>query len=101
MHVVKSTMDAAVLRGLAFIRVNDLVIPQPFWSVGTEIIDNAFCVSLEDFTTYLNKPDANIIWVKWSKALSEQWKNKAMREPYHFMYKTLLSSLIESANQTY
>lgn len=28
-HLVKSTMDAGVLRGLAFMRVNDLVISQP------------------------------------------------------------------------
>jgi hypothetical protein len=98
-HVVKSTMDAAVMRGLAFRRVNDLVIPQPFWRIGSEIINHALCVSLEDFSTYLNKPEADIIWVKWSKALSEQWKNKALREPYHSSYVNLLSGLIKSADQ--
>lgn len=98
-HVVKSSMDAAVKRGLAFMRVNDLVIPQPFWSVGTEIINHAFCVSLEDFTIYLNKPEAKIIWVKWSRALSQHWGNKALREPYHSKYVKLLSELIAEANQ--
>ena len=59
-HAVKSTMDAAVRRGLAFMRVSDLVIPQPFWRIGPEIINHAFCVSLEDFATYLNNSEADI-----------------------------------------
>lgn len=98
-HIVKSAMDAAVRRGLAFQRVNDLVIPAPFWSIGDKIINHAFCVSLEDFATYLNKPGADIIWVKWSKALSGQWGNDALREPYHSKYVKLLSGLIAEANQ--
>ena len=98
-HIVRSTMDAAVMRGLAFMRVNDLLIPQPFWSVGSEIINHAFCVSLEDFITHLYKPETDIVWVRWSKALSEQWGNKAIRDSYYFKYKNLLSRLIESANQ--
>lgn len=100
-HAVKSTMDAAIRRGLAFMRVNDLVIPQPFWHIGTEIINHAFCVSLEDFATYLNKPEADIIWVKWSKALSGQWGNDALRGPYHSKYVKLLSELIAEANQEF
>lgn len=99
-HIVKSTMDAAVRRGLAFGRVNDLVIPQPFWYEGMKIIDHAFCVSIEDFTTYINKAETEIVWVKWSKALSGQWKSSSMRQPYHTKYVNLLSKQITAADQT-
>ncbi|MCF8185706.1 MAG: hypothetical protein K9J28_02690, partial [Sulfuritalea sp.] len=52
-HIVTSTMDAAVKRGMAFSRVNDLVIPQPFWSSNDEIINHAFCLTIEEFSALI------------------------------------------------
>ena len=99
-HIVTSTMNAAVRRGMAFSRVNDLVIPQPFWSSRGEIINHAFCLTIEEFATYLNDPDASLLWIKWSTALSQNWKINAIREPFHSAYLRLLSDLIKAADQS-
>lgn len=98
-HIVTSTMDAAIKRGMAFSRINDLVIPQPFWITNDEIINHAFCLTIEEFAALLRDPNASLVWVKWSTALSIHWKNKAMREPFHSAYLSLLSSLIRAADQ--
>lgn len=98
-HTVKSTIDAAVARGLAFGRINDLVIPQPFWYENNKIINYAFCVNYDDFIDNINNPEIEVIWVKWSKALSGEWKNKSIRQPYHSKYVNLLSRLITAADQ--
>lgn len=100
-HIVTSTMDAAIRRGMAFSRVNDLVIPQPFWSANNEIINHAFCLTIEEFAALLSDPNATLIWVKWSAALSQHWKNNDIREPFHTAYLRLLSNLIKAADQTY
>jgi hypothetical protein len=100
-HIVTSTMDAAIRRGMAFSRVNDLVIPQPFWSSEGEIINHAFCLTIEEFTTLLTDPNATLVWIKWSAALSQNWKNNAIREPFHSAYLSLLSGLIKAAEQNH
>ncbi len=98
-HIVTSTMDAAVRRGMAFSRVNDLVIPQPFWTLDNEIINHTFCLTIEELSTLLADPKASLVWVKWSTALSRRWKNNAIREPFHTAYLRLLSNLIKAADQ--
>lgn len=98
-HIVTSTMDAAVRRGMAFSRVNDLVIPQPFWSSKGNIINHTFCLTITEFVTYLNDPNASLIWIKWSNALSQKWKNDSIREPFYSSYLNLLSNLIKAAEQ--
>jgi hypothetical protein len=100
-HIVTSTMDAAVRRGMAFSRVNDLVIPQPFWSSDDEIINHAFCLTIEEFAALLIDPNATLVWIKWSVALSQNWKNNAIREPFHSAYLSLLSGLIKAAEQNH
>lgn len=100
-QIVTSTMDAAVRRGMAFSRLNDLVIPQPFWSANNEIINHAFCLTIKEFAALLSDPNATLIWVKWSAALSQHWKNNGIREPFHRAYLRLLSNLIKAADQTY
>lgn len=100
-HIVTSTMDAAVRRGMAFSRINDLVIPQPFWSSDGKIINHTFCLTIEEFVTYLNDPNASLVWIKWSTALSQNWKNNAIREPFHSAYLNLLSALIKAAEQNH
>lgn len=100
-HIVTSTVDAAIRRGMAFSRVNDLVIPQPFWSSNDEIINHAFCLTIEEFAALLKDPNASLVWVKWSKALSQHWVNNAIREPFNTAYLRLLSNLIKAADQTY
>ena len=100
-QIVFSTIDAAVRRGMAFSRVNDLVIPQPFWSSDDEIINHAFCLNIEEFIANLNDPNASLVWIKWSAALSQNWKNNAIREPFHSAYLSLLSGLIKAADQNH
>lgn len=98
-HVSSSTMDAAVKRGMAFSRVNDLVIPQPFWRSNDEIINHAFCLTIEEFSALIRDPNASLVWIKWSMALSQNWKNNTIREPFHSAYLKLLSALIKAAEQ--
>ena len=98
-HIVTSTMDAAVRRGMAFSRINDLVIPQPFWSSDGEIINHTFCLTIDEFVAYLIKPNVSLVWVKWSTALSHNWKNNEIRKPFYSAYLGLLSNLIKAADQ--
>ena len=98
-HIVTSTMDAAVRRGMAFSRINDLVIPHPFWRTESKIINHAFCLTKEEFSALLNDSNASLVWIKWSAALRQSWKNNAIREPFHLRYLRLLSDLIRLADQ--
>jgi hypothetical protein len=98
-HIVTSTMDAAVRRGMAFGRINDLVIPQPFWITYDKIMNHAFCLTIEEFSALLRNTSASIVWVKWPTALSQDWQNNVIREPFHAKYVSLLSNLIKAADQ--
>lgn len=98
-QTIRSTMDAAVRRGMAFSRVNDLILPQPFWTLEGEIINHAFCLTIEEFVACFNNPNASLVWIKWSAALSHNWRNNAIREPFHSAYLRLLSNLIKAADQ--
>lgn len=98
-HIVSSTMDAAVKRGMTFSRVDDLAMQQPFWSSGSEIINHAYFVTIEEFSSYLNDPAAELIWVTWPKILSRKWKSGSAREPFHLAYVNQLLKLIEAAKQ--
>lgn len=98
-HIVTSTIDAAIRRGMAFSRINDLVIPQPFLSLDGEVVNHVFCLTIEEFIAHFNDPNASIVWMKWSKALSYNWRNNMKREPFHRAYLNLLSTLIKAAEQ--
>jgi hypothetical protein len=93
-HRVESTMDAAIKRGMAFSRINDLLVSHPFWVCGNSIITHALDMSKETFASLLQDPANQIIWMSWPKAFKMPWSDHEAKANFRAPYTGLLSSLI-------
>jgi hypothetical protein len=94
---ITSAMDAAVRRGMAFSRVNDLLPTQPFWTAGDVILNHAMDSDDETFIQHLKDPESSIAWLSWPKAFECQWKSNEYRSKFQNPYVSLLSKLLETA----
>jgi hypothetical protein len=95
-HVVESTMDAAVKRGLAFLSISDLITPQPFWLVKGQVNNHVFCSTVEQFRENLYNTEASIEFMTWKIALATPWHNNQTRETFLNSYIKFLSGLIDA-----
>ncbi|WP_367143695.1 hypothetical protein [Pantoea stewartii] len=97
-HRVKSTMQAAQVRGLTFTSISDLICPQPFWKADDRgFIEHAFRVTDEDFKTYLNNLSHELIWISLEQALLETWANVEARNQWHLLYIEVLNEAIKAS----
>lgn len=97
-HRVKSTMQAAQVRGLTFTMLSDLTCPQPFWkAVSKGLIDHALRVTDEAFKIYLKNHNFELIWISAEQALLEDWINSEERNSWHSAYIDILNEVIMSS----
>ncbi|AYP22233.1 hypothetical protein [Pantoea agglomerans] len=97
-HRVKSTMQAAQVRGLTFTMLSDLTCPQPFWKAGSKgLIDHALRVTDEAFKIYLKNHNFELIWLSVEQALLEDWINSEERNNWHSAYIEILNEMIMSS----
>ncbi len=97
-HRVKSTMQAAQVRGLTFTMLSDLTCPQPYWrSKDKGLIDHALRVTDEAFTTYLKNHNFELIWISVEQALLEDWTNSEERNNWHSAYIEILNEMMMSS----
>ncbi|MGC0915355.1 hypothetical protein [Pantoea agglomerans] len=97
-HRVKSTMQAAQVRGLTFTMLSDLTCPQPFWkAVSKGLIDHALRVTDEAFKIYLKNHNFELIWISVEQALLEDWINSEERNNWHSAYIEILNEMIMSS----
>lgn len=97
-HRVKSTMQAAQVRGLTFTMLSDLTCPQPFWKAGSKgLIDHALRVTDEAFKTYLKNHNFGLIWISLEQALLEKWGNVEARNQWHLLYIEVLNEAIKAS----
>lgn len=97
-HRVKSTMQAAQVRGLTFTMLSDLTCPQPFWKAGSKgLIDHALRVTDEAFKIYLKNHNFELIWISVEQALLEDWINSEERNSWHSAYIDILNEVIMSS----
>lgn len=96
---IKSTMDAAVRRGMAFGRVNDLLSPQPFWLVANNTIFHALDSDIETFANRLKNQENFIIWLSWPKVFNSTWNIPNELNIYKQTYTSMLSNLLTKATQ--
>lgn len=97
-HRVKSTMQAAQVRGLTFTMISDLTCPQPFWKAGSKgLIDHALRVTDEAFKIYLKNHNFELIWLSVEQALLEDWINSEERNNWHSAYIEILNEMIMSS----
>ncbi|WP_210501100.1 hypothetical protein [Pantoea ananatis] len=97
-HRVKSTMQAAQVRGLTFTMLSDLTCPQPFWkAVSHGLIDHALRVTDEAFKIYLKNHNFELIWISVEQALLEDWINSEERNNWHSAYIEILNEMIMSS----
>ncbi|CAH6199020.1 hypothetical protein [Pantoea agglomerans] len=97
-HRVKSTMQAAQVRGLTFTMLSDLTCPQPFWiAKGKGVIDHALSVTDEAFKIYLKNHNFELIWISVERALLEDWTNSEVRNNWHSVYIEILNEMIMSS----
>ena len=97
-HRVKSTMQAAQVRGLTFTMLSDLTCPQPFWKAGSKgLIDHALRVTDEAFKIYLKNHNFELIWISVEQALLEDWINSEERNNWHSAYIEILNEMIMSS----
>ncbi|MBD8223229.1 hypothetical protein [Pantoea agglomerans] len=97
-HRVKSTMQAAQVRGLTFTMLSDLTCPQPFWkAVSKGLIDHALRVTDEAFKIYLKNHNFELIWISVEQALLEDWINSEERNSWHSAYIDILNEVIMSS----
>lgn len=97
-HRVKSTMQAAQVRGLTFTMLSDLTCPQPFWkAVSQGLIDHALRVTDEAFKIYLKNHNFELIWISVEQALLEDWINSEERNNWHSAYIEILNEMIMSS----
>lgn len=97
-HRVKSTMEAAQVRGLTFTMLSDLTCPQPFWKAGSKgLIDHALRVTDEAFKIYLKNHNFELIWISVEQALLEDWINSEERNNWHSAYIEILNEMIMSS----
>lgn len=97
-HRVKSTMQAAQVRGLTFTMLSDLTCPQPFWKAGSKnLIEHALRVTDEAFKTYLKNRNFELIWISIEQALLEKWDNVEARKQWHLLYVEILNEAIKAS----
>jgi len=97
-HRVKSTMQAAQVRGLTFTMLSDLTCPQPFWKAGSKgLIEHALRVTDEAFKIYLKNHNFELIWISVEQALLEDWINSEERNNWHSAYIEILNEMIMSS----
>ncbi|HDM8302545.1 hypothetical protein ACX1IH_10430 [Yersinia enterocolitica] len=95
-HKVKSTMQAAQIRGLAFSSLLDLTAPQPFWAVDEKIYAHALTISDEDFRELLNTTRAKIIWISVEEVLFEEWHHTQERQKWNDLFIGVLGELMQA-----
>lgn len=95
-HKVKSTMQAAQIRGLAFSSLLDLTAPQPFWAVDEKIYAHALTISDEDFRELLNTTRAKIIWISVEEVLFEEWHHPQERQKWNDLFIGVLDELMQA-----
>ncbi|MCW1833556.1 hypothetical protein [Pantoea ananatis] len=97
-HRVKSTMQAAKVRGLTFTRLSDLTSPQPYWRAKDKgLIDHALRVTDEAFKAYLQNTNYELIWISVEQALLEDWTDSEERNHWHSVYIEFLNEMIMSS----
>lgn len=92
-HKVSSTMEAAQIRGLAFTSLNDLVKPEPFWTIDNKIYSHVLTVSNELFKELLNTPRAKIIWISVGDVLFKDWHSAGERQKWNDIFIKLLDEI--------
>ncbi|EKN4691337.1 hypothetical protein JE934_001365 [Yersinia ruckeri] len=95
-HKVKSTMQAAQIRGLAFSSLVDLTAAQPFWAVDEKIYSHALTISDEVFRALLNTTRAKIIWISVEEVLFEEWHHTQERQKWNDLFIGILSELVHA-----
>ncbi len=110
-HKVHSTHEAAVIRGLTFSTMADLLEEQPFvmktiYSTGkvgmggkvskshSEILGHIFTITDEDLSSLLHDENMEVVWLSLPDALNENWSNGEARNPFHKAYTELLQGWI-------
>lgn len=111
---VKSSMNAAKMRGLAFATLEDLLEEQPFvmrtdFSKGrvgmsldrnksiSTIMGHILTISDEDFSSLLSDKSMEVVWLPLPEALNENWASPKAREPFHNAYTKLLQGWIDQS----
>ena len=94
---ITSSMDAAIRRGMAFTRVNDLLATQPFWVSGNTILNHAMTTDADTFIQYLTNKENSIVWLNWPRVFELHWCNSANRDRFQGPYISLLSKLLSQA----
>lgn len=78
---VRTTMDAAVSRGMAFV---DLRQEVPFWVVGkgadSRILTPSYTASTAECKENLNNPLVYTVWMRWGDALIRRWNSTAQKQ---------------------
>lgn len=86
-------MEAAQIRGLAFTSLNDLVKPEPFWTIDNKIYSHVLTVSNELFKELLNTPRAKIIWISVGDVLFKDWHSAGERQRWNDIFIKLLDEI--------
>lgn len=95
-HKVKSTMQAAQVRGLAFSSLIDFTAPQPFWCVDEKIYSHALAISNEVFKELLNTSCAKVIWISIEEALFDEWHHTQARQKWNDLFIGILGELVQA-----
>lgn len=77
-HKVSSTMEAAVLRGMAFVTMSAMRSEQPFFIEHGQVLRHALQSSKKQFSALLRK-NTHLVWMSWDTALKLPW---APRNPW-------------------
>jgi hypothetical protein len=96
-NTVASTMDAAVRRGMSFLRVNDLLTPQPFWASSDQTLYHALDSDISTFVRRLESQGKHIVWLNWTKVFDSTWIIPVELETCKNAYVSLLNQLLLKA----
>lgn len=114
---VGNTMEAAVLREMAFAALPDLLEPHPFWvrTIRSEsrggmgratvsksrevIVGHIQTVSYEQLSQLLADPDAEIQQLSLDHAMGMDWADEEARAPFHKAYTEVLQQAIDQSNR--
>lgn len=99
---VKSTMEAAVLRGMALTTTSSLSIEQPFYvEINRKgqgiIVNHVLALYGDDLSDYIDFPQYHVVWMNWNVALnSPTWKDSDSELSFREKYKKLLGNIFLS-----
>lgn len=92
---VSSTMEAAVVRGMAFGSILDLANPEPFWMSGNKVVSHGLDIGSQTFTEHLEN-DLEIVWMPISEAIKRIWTDRELFIKYNLKAVEVINNELEA-----